>query len=89
MFDPELRSYAMVDAHGYYVEYGNNIDIKNLDWSYNYTSLEISATSGNAVVLIRNPFQAIYEYRDLTYRSHAGHTTAYQFFGSGIWHFAS
>ena len=82
----------MIDAHGYYVEYGNNyidIDLKNLDWSYNYTSLEISATSGNAVVLIRNPFQAIYEYRDLTYGSHAGHTTSYQFFGTGIWQFES
>ena len=83
---PDLRSFAIVDAHGYYIEHGNNIDIdlKNINWSYDYTSKEILATSGNAVVLVRNPFEALYAYRRLTYGSHAGDTTAYQFFGKGI-----
>ena len=80
---PDLRSFAIVDAHGYYIEHGNNIDLKDVDWSSDYTSKEILAASGNAVILIRNPFEAIYSYRHLTYGSHAGDTTAYQFFGKG------
>ena len=80
----DLRSFAIVDAHGYYIEHGNNIDLKNVNWSPNYTSKEILATSGNAVILVRNPFEALYAYRRLTYGSHAGDTTAYQFFGKGI-----
>ena len=79
-----MRSFAIVDAHGYYIEHGNNIDLKDVDWSSEYTSKEIRAASGNAVILIRNPFEAIYAYRHLTYSSLAGETTAYQFFGKGI-----
>ena len=81
---PDLRSFAIVDAHGYYIEHGNNINLKDVDWSPDYTSKEILETSGNAVILIRNPFEALYAYRHLTYGSHAGDTTAYQFFGKGI-----
>ena len=73
-----------MDAHGYYIEHGNNIDLKNKDWSSDYTKKEILVTSGNAVVLVRNPFEAIYAYRHLTYESHAGQITAYNFFGKGI-----
>ena len=78
-----MRSFAIVDAHGYYIEHDNNIDLKDVDWSSDYTSKEILAASGNAVILIRNPFEAIHSYRHLTYGSHAGDTTAYQFFGKG------
>ena len=81
--DPDLHSFAIVDAHGYYIEHGNNIYLQNIDWSSDYTSKEILAASGNAVILIRNPFEAIHSYRHLTYGSHAGDTTAYQFFGKG------
>ena len=79
----DLGSFAIVDAHGYYIEHGNNINLKDVDWSPDYTSKEILETSGNAVILIRNPFEALYAYRHLTYGSHAGDTTAYQFFGKG------
>ena len=79
-----LRSFAIVDAHGYYIKHGSNIDLKDVDWSPDYTSKEILETSGNAAILFRNPFEALYAYRHLTYESHAGDTTAYQFFGKGI-----
>ena len=82
--NPGLRSFAIVDVHGYYIEHDNNIDVKDGDWSADYTLKEILATSGNAIILIRNTFEAIYAYRHLTYGSHAGDSTAYQFFGKGI-----
>ena len=77
----DLRSFAIDDAHGYYIKHGNNIDLKDVDWSPDYTSKEILETSGNAAILIRIPFEALYAYRHLTCGSHAGDTTAYQFLG--------
>ena len=69
--DPDLHSFAIVDANVYYIEHGNNIYLQNIDWSSDYTSKEILAVSGNAVVLIRNPLEALYEYRDLSYGTQA------------------
>ena len=80
----DLRSFATVDAHGYYIKHGNNIDLKDVDWSPDYTSKEILETSGNAAIVIRNPFEALYVYRHLTFGSPEGDTTAHQFFGKGI-----
>ena len=35
--NPGLRSFAIVDVHGYYIEHDNNIDVKDGDWSADYT----------------------------------------------------
>ena len=48
-FHPELRSYAMVDAHGYYGEYGNNIDLKNLEENLIAIVIEINSNNINSI----------------------------------------
>ena len=47
------------------------------------TSHQMQWTNGNAILLIRNPFKAIYGHRHLVAGGHVGFADASQFFGPG------
>ena len=51
--------------------------------AFNLTAEQIFKTNGSAVVLVRNPFRAIYGYRHLQFAGHTGHTNSSQFIGPG------
>jgi len=47
------------------------------------TSEQMKWTEGNAILLIRNPFKAIYGHRHLDAGGHVGYADASHFFGAG------
>ena len=47
------------------------------------TSDQMSWTEGNAILLIRNPYKAIYGHRHLDAGGHVGYADASHFFGPG------
>ena len=69
---------SIIKAHGHCVQIRSE-----KFWSSSYTTEEIRKTNGRAVVLVRNPFTAIYGYRHVTTAGHTGHTTSSQFIGPG------
>ena len=69
---------SMIKAHGYLGQTGS---------ASNLTTEEILKTNGRAVVLVRNPFRAIYGYRHLNIAGHTGHSNASHFIGPGLFTF--
>ena len=68
---------SVIKAHGY-------IRVKGrYSWSYPEDLIsEMLQTNGKAVVLIRNPYRAIYSYRNHM-EGHTGHANISQFLGLG------
>ena len=60
----------MIKAHGSTTNEGSTHE--QMEW-----------TEGNAILLIRNPFKAIYGHRHLDAGGHVGYADASHFFGTG------
>ena len=69
-FDSGLTS--VIKAHGSTTNEGTTRD-------------QMEQTDGNAILLIRNPYKAIYGHRHLDAGGHVGYADASHFFGPGIY----
>ena len=70
---------SIIKAHGYYGQTGGPTST-----NLNLTTEQIIKTNGSAVILFRNPYEAIYGYRHTLKAGHTGHTNASQFIGPGF-----
>ena len=70
--------------------HGNTIDgtslraQKGMSRPYARTEDEMMRTNGNGILLIRNPYRAIYGNRHLNNGGHLGYADASKFFGPGM-----
>ena len=75
---------SIIKAHGYYKQYTYDKTLKKVHFPPDYTNVEIMATDGKAVLLLRNLYASIYGYRHLIQSGHASHTNATHLVGKGI-----
>ena len=78
---------SIIKAHGDYGISGFASKHEPMKYTEGRTTEEILKTNGSAVVVFRNPFQAIYGYRHLNIAGHTGHANASQFIGPGLFVF--
>ena len=75
---------SVIKGHGHYSPLGFNkrfADISKPD----DTLKQMGGTQGTAILLMRNPYHAIYGYRNYLFEGHAGIADVSKFLGKGKW----
>ena len=77
---------TVIKSHGSTIDFHRSQQHLRSDVRINArTDHEMKRTHRNGIVLIRNPYRAIYGYRHLNDGGHLGHADASKFFGPGVY----
>ena len=81
-FDSGLVS--LIKGHGNYNPYDQQrINHKDATTSRQAIINEMKITDNNAIIIIRNPYHAIYSYKNYIEKGSSGHANESKFFGPG------
>ena len=76
---------TVIKSHGSTIDFHRSQQIQRSDVRINArTSDEMKRTHRDGIILIRNPYRAIYGYRHLNDGGHLGLADASKFFGPGL-----
>ena len=75
---------TVIKSHGSTLDGTSVRAQKGMSSTYAKTEDEMMKTNGNGILLIRNPYRAIYGNRHLNNGGHMGYADASKFFGRGM-----